>query len=90
MNKGRIASGSLFVFRYLKQDTSSFAFVVSKKIAKTAVKRNQLRRIGYNIIRKYELKNISGIFFYKKEALKASNLEIKNDIDFLLGKTNII
>jgi len=90
MKKGGIISGSFFILHYLKQNSPEYAFVVSKKIAKTAVKRNSLRRKGYNILRSYGLKSFAGIFFYKKEALTASPLEIKKDIDFLLKKAKII
>lgn len=90
IKKGGIASGSFFILHYLKKDTPEYAFVVPKKIAKTAVKRNSLRRKGYNILRLYNLKHFAGIFFYKKEALNASFAEIKEDIDFLLKKAKII
>jgi len=90
MEKGSIVSGSFFLLRYLKQTSPSYVFVVPKKIVKTAVKRNSLRRIGYNILSSYDLKSDIGIFFYKKEALKASSVEIKEDIGFLLKKARII
>lgn len=90
MEKGSIVSGSFFLLRYLKQPVPAYAFVAPKKIAKTAVKRNSLRRIGYNILRSYDLESCTGIFFYKKEALVASPLEIKKDIDSLLKKARII
>lgn len=90
MEKGSIVSGSFFILHYLKQNFPQYAFVVSKKIAKTAVKRNSLRRKGYNILRLYDLKSFAGIFFYKKEALNASFVEIEKDVDFLLKKAKII
>lgn len=90
MDKGSIASGSFFVFRYLKQEAPQYAFVVSKKIAKTAVKRNSMRRRGYNILRLYGLKSHAGIFFYKKEAISASPAQLREDIDYILKKLKII
>jgi len=90
MKKGSIISGLFFVLHYLKQDFPKYAFVVPKKIVKTAVKRNSLHRKGYNILRSYDLKSFSGIFFYKKEALNASLAEIEKDVDFLLKKAKII
>ena len=90
MEKGNIVSGSFFVFRYIKQDVPQYAFVAPKKVAKTAVRRNSLRRSGYNILRLYNLKSNAGIFFYKKEALNSDNIEIKKDIDFILKKARII
>ncbi|MEI7689219.1 MAG: ribonuclease P protein component [Candidatus Nomurabacteria bacterium] len=90
MEKGNIIPGSFFVFRYIKQDTPQYAFVAPKKIAKRAVKRNSLRRVGYNILRQYDLKFNAGIFFYKKEALVSNTTEFKKDIDFILKKAKII
>lgn len=90
MDKGSIASGSFFVFRYLRQNIPQYAFVAPKKIAKTAVKRNSLRRRGYNILRSYGLKSCAGIFFYKKEAISASPTELKEDINYILKKVKII
>lgn len=90
MNKGSISSGSFFVFRYIKQADPQYAVVAPKKLAKIAVKRNSLRRKAYNILRFYSLKSGSGIFFYKKEGITASQVEIKKDIEFLLKKTGMI
>jgi len=90
MEKGNVVSGSFFVLRYLKQETPQYAFVAPKKIAKTATKRNSLRRKGYNILRQYNLKSHSGIFFFKKEALGATLPQIKGDIEYILKKARII
>lgn len=90
MDKGSIISGSFFIFRYIKQDTPQYAFVAPKKIAKNAVKRNSLRRKGYNIIRLYKIEFNAGIFFFKKESLIASTFDLKQDIDFILKKAKII
>ncbi|MFA6355166.1 MAG: ribonuclease P protein component [Candidatus Paceibacterota bacterium] len=89
LKKGSIVSGSFFLFRYIKESNSRYVFVVSKKIAKTAIQRNSLRRRGYNILRQYNLKNCAGIFFYKKEALHVSLSELKKDIDFILEKIKL-
>ena len=90
MEKGSILHGSFFMLRYLIQDTPAYTFVAPKKIARTAVKRNFLRRRGYNILRSYKLNSCVGIFFYKKEGLTASFIETKKDIEFLLKKAKII
>jgi len=90
LKKGNIVSGSFFLFRYIKETSPKYAFVVSKKIAKTAIKRNSLRRKGYNVLRLYDLKSCAGIFFYKKEALSASVVEIKEEINSILKKAKII
>ena len=90
MDKGNVVSGSFFILRYIRQDIPQYAIVAPKKIAKTAVKRNSLRRKGYNLLRLYDLKSHAGIFFYKKEALVASPIDIKKDIEFILKKAKII
>ena len=90
MEKGSIISGSFFLLRYLIQDTPQVAFVVPKKVAKSAVKRNSLRRKGYNIIYKYNINKNIAIFFYKKEGLNADSIYLKKDIDLLLKKSKII
>lgn len=90
MDKGNVISGSFFVLRYIKQELPQYAVVAPKKIAKTATKRNSLRRKGYNILRLYDIKSCAGIFFYKKEALTASPFEIRGDIEYILKKARII
>ncbi len=90
MEKGSILHGSFFMFRYIKDSIPSYAFIAPKKIAKRAVLRNSLRRKGYNILRFYNLKLGSGLFFYKKEALNAHTLDIKNDIENILKRSKII
>ena len=90
ISKGNIVSGSFFLFKYIKEINPHYVFVVSKKIAKTATKRNSLRRRGYNILRQYGLKNGAGIFFYKKEAIGVSVSDLKKDIEFILEKIKLI
>ena len=90
IKKGNIVSGSFFLFRYIKKETPHYSFVVSKKIAHNATKRNSLRRAGYNILKKYELKPCAGIFFYKKEAINIKTEFLKEDIDNILKKTKNI
>ncbi|NVN96651.1 ribonuclease P protein component [Candidatus Nomurabacteria bacterium] len=90
LKKGNIISGSFFLFRYTSLERRAYSFVVAKKIASKAVKRNSLRRIGYNILRKYTLKPVAGVFFYKKEALIAEPEAIKNDIESILKRAKLI
>lgn len=90
MEKGNIVSGSFFVFRYIQQNEPQYAFVVPKKIAKTAVKRNYLRRQGYNMLRVLKPNKEVGIFFYKKESVTAKKEEILKDINFILKKAHIL
>ena len=71
-----------------------FAAVVSKKILKSAVGRNRIRRRIYEAIR-YELKNIKQpidcIFvIYSKDYQTKPFSEIKQDIRVLLKQANIV
>lgn len=87
-DKGNVVSGSFFVFKYIKQEDPKFSFVVSKKIAKGSVKRNFLRRLGYNILKEITFLKLNGIFIYKKEGLSANKNEIKEDIKKIFNKIN--
>ncbi len=90
IKKGSTFSGYFFNFRYINnKDLPRYAFVVPKKISKKAVERNKLKRRGYSIIREYPILNSMGVFFYKKNGVKASFLDIKNDIVSILKKTKI-
>jgi ribonuclease P protein component len=90
IKEGKTFSTPLFLFYFLKSDQPQYAFVAPKKIFKTAVKRNKYRRIGYNVLRQLPIKNNTGIFFYKKQAEKATTEEIKENITFILKKTETI
>ena len=79
-------SAPLFLFRYIPQKTPQYAFVVPKNIAKSAVERNRMRRQGYNTLRHQPLKPCAGIFFYKKEARKATLQEVKDSVVMILSK----
>ncbi|HUC88873.1 MAG TPA: ribonuclease P protein component [Candidatus Paceibacterota bacterium] len=83
---GGSLSGLFFIFRYINSNAPRYAFVVPKSVAKKAVDRNKLRRIGYRAMFPYLSKNISGIFFYKKSGKQASFQEIKSDIENLFKK----
>lgn len=86
MKKGVIIHGQFFVFRYLRQKTQKYAFIVPKNLAKSAVLRNKLRRKGYNILKTIDLPLGVGIFFYKKIAIPHKNLDFKGDILNVLKK----
>lgn len=83
---------SLFVYKKQEETLSQFSFICSKKVAKSAVKRNLLRRRGYNAVQKI-IKDVKpGFYFvfnYKKEAVGATYKEINQEIDNLLQKTAV-
>jgi len=86
MKTGGSLASPFFSFRYINSDKPQYAFVAPKSVAKRAVDRNKLRRIGYNNLNSFTLKNISGIFFYKKQGKNVSSQEIKKDIENLLKR----
>lgn len=86
LQKGEVFHSSFFIFRYIRQKTPQYAFVVPKTVAKSAVLRNKLRRLGYNSLNLTQIPPLAAIFFYKKQAQKISQNQIKDDILSLLKK----
>ncbi len=85
---------TLRVFFDKKNSTTSsrFSFVVSAKVAKSAVARNILKRRGYTVMKK----NISSIkpgyicaFFFKKESIKVPFKELEKEIITTLKRANV-
>ena len=89
MDEGKTFSTQLFLFFYTKSIFTKYAIVAPKKIFKNAVKRNKFRRISYNILKSIPIKSSSGIFVYKKQAIIATQPEIKENILFIFKKTGI-
>lgn len=90
LKKGKTLSDPFFVFRYFHQENPQYSFVVPKNVCKKAIDRNKFKRRGYNFLRFLPVKSSIGIFFYKKQAIKAKPQEIKESIIFLLKKAEII
>jgi ribonuclease P protein component len=86
MKKGGFKSSSLFSLRILKNPLKSkgFSVVVSKKVAKTAVLRNKIRRRTYEVLQKIPKTPYSVILFAKNGVEKATFQEIEADISKLL------
>lgn len=79
-----------FILIYSKNKNGEYAVVVSKKIARGAVKRNKIKRISREIIRNsYPLPFDVIVFFTKKNILL---VEIKNNLKNALQalKINVI
>lgn len=52
--KGRFSNGKFFLFRFVKSEGKSrFSVTVSKKVSKSAVDRNKIRRRVYSLLRKH-------------------------------------
>jgi ribonuclease P protein component len=89
MKEGKTLSTPLFLFYFKRGDSPHYAFVAPKGLFKNATKRNKYRRMGYNIIRSIPLKSCFGVFIYKKQAIFATQKEIKEAVTSLLNKTNV-
>ena len=91
--EGRFLNSLNLTFKYIKtqedKNPSRISFVAPKSVAKLAVKRNLLRRLGYNILGKYFNKipvGILGVFVFKKYQTDPQIIE--NEIKNILPKIN--
>lgn len=72
---------------------SRFSFSISKKVAKSAVDRNRLRRIGYSIIEKNLNRLETGFsahFVYKKITPVENFGSLEKEILELLSKSSVL
>ncbi len=87
ISKGRTFHTSHLYARVVFDDTyTRVAFVVPKKVAKEVILRNKIKRRGYNILKKIEIKPLRGIFFAKKGIEKLSFEKMKGEIVDVLSK----
>ncbi len=87
---GHFINSPNLTFKFIKNTDNNFkfSFIAPKSVAKLAVKRNSLRRHGYNALKRISFlpKEIVGIFIYKKVVLDISQLE--NEIKTIFNKIN--
>jgi ribonuclease P protein component len=87
---GTFADSPTLSFRFIKNLSNTLpriSFVVPKNIAKKAVDRNNLRRIGYSVIKDRPMEvpyGVSGVFVFKSK--KASLQDLSRDINLILKK----
>jgi len=77
----------------IKDTTSRFSFIVSKKVAARATDRNKIKRRGYSAVETVYgdiLPHTAALFFVKKDAIRASFADIQKDIVELLTKSKIL
>ena len=90
--EGRIINFPSLTFRFKKNSGNKnlqISFIASKSIAKLAVKRNFLRRLGYRAFQKHQADfpaGIMGVFVFRK--LEKNIAVIENEIKNLLNKIN--
>lgn len=94
MEKGRVAHSSLFLMRYIGgQKDSRVAAVAPKKIIKTAVERNTIRRKIYEAAKdiKSKIKNDVHIALFAKNGIETKQIkDIENDLESLFVKAGIL
>lgn len=76
-----------------KSKQSLFSFSVSKKVCKSAVDRNRLRRQGYSIISNYLKEVLPGFtcfFSFKKGSSSIKFEEMQTEIKSILKSANVI
>ena len=94
MEKGRVTHSSLFLMRHVApvKDTRVSA-VVSKKVGKTAVIRNAMRRKIYEAVRALPISSLKGahaINIAKNEAMSADYKALSGDIKDLFVKAGLL
>lgn len=93
--KGKIFSSDYLYIKTLPipEKHSTFAFVVSSKVAKKAVERNKLKRRARHIVWKMmpEIKKgLSIIIFFKKGVEKMNFSELEKEIKTIFKKAKIL
>lgn len=92
--EGRFVNSASLSLKYLKTNTieeNKISFVVPKAISKSAVKRNFLRRKGYNSLKKninlipFSMK---GVFIINNKNIENIENEIKNIFKKISDKNN--
>jgi len=90
--EGKFLNSPNLTFKFLKNNnsiTTKISIIAPKSVAKLAVKRNLLRRQGYNVLINYINQfplGISGVFIYKK--YQDDVLIIEDEIKNILSKIN--
>ena len=83
---------SLFVYKKVDVSPSQFSFSVSKKVAKSAVARNRLRRQGYAAIESILSTCKPGfycMFSYKKGSTALTGIEILKEVQQLVTTASV-
>ena len=94
---GTAVRSHLMIIKYLKnprRNTSRIAVVISKKVHKSAIGRNRIRRRVYEIIRR-ELPNFTDVYdvaviIVSGEAITAPHDVLKGTIEDLLKNTPVL
>lgn len=86
LNGAKVFRNDLFLLRLVPNKEKKFAFSVSKKIAKSAVVRNKMRRDGYRLLAKYIPKiksNVLASFSFRR--IPKNNDDIIKNLESILN-----
>ncbi len=97
IEKGQSFHCPFLILRVIKvgnnKERSRFAVSVPKKVAKTAVLRNKIKRRVYSIVKSYEFKiksDLHAIFIAKTGTEKLSFTDLKMEIEKIFVKSGIL
>ena len=91
-NRAKTFKNNLFFLRFvLKNRPSRFCFSISKKVAKSAVVRNRMRRAGYRLLKTY-LPNIKpeAMALFSFRIIPKSDAEIIKNLESILKDSKLI
>ncbi len=86
---GKRFHSEYFTIVYTKAADFRVSVVVSKKVAKSAVDRNRLRRRAYGVVERFAKEHTVGgiyIILYKPGALKATRVALQSQLATLLAQ----
>lgn len=90
--EGRFLNSPNLTFKFILNNHSSpprISFIVPKSVAKKAVERNHLRRLGYSILKKHldsSPTGLLGVFVFKK--YQDDILILENEVKNIFAKIN--
>jgi ribonuclease P protein component len=91
-NGAKTFKNRLFLLRFVsKEGPSRYCFSVSKKIAKSAVVRNNIRRAGYRLLEKY-LSDMSGnvLTLFSFRAIPKNDEEVVKNLKSILTESKLM
>ena len=93
--EGKLFQGKLFglLIAHSGEARSRFAFIISTKIHKKAVKRNRAKRLLAAALIEFLPRlesGFDGVFLAKKPLIEANFTQIKQEVSLLLKKTHLI
>ncbi|HUS60037.1 MAG TPA: ribonuclease P protein component [Nevskiaceae bacterium] len=93
--QGQLFQGNLFSLLVASQASPEirFAFIVSKKIHKKAVKRNKIRRILAESVQAFLLEikpGVDAVFLTKKVIIDKNFTEIKKEVKRIFKKASLL